>query len=194
MMPVPPPAGVDDGLGHAPAELHCELEAHGFLALGAVRLFERREVEQPLLLGHRDGLATGVADQPVDEVQFGTGHEAFLLVGVGGILGHKDLGGQSGAGTVGGGGPGGVARGWHGEPGGAELQALGNGGRYAPGLECSGGVQPLLLYKEVGHSQLLAEVLDFDQGGAALPESHDVAGIVDGKQFGETPHVGRSRR
>ena len=104
------PGGIDDGVGHPPAKLMGDLKAHGLFALGAARFFQSGQVEQTLLGGNRHGDAPGVADQAVDEVEFGAGDDGLLLVGRGRILGHEDLDWGAGAGAIGGGGSGGVAR------------------------------------------------------------------------------------
>ena len=186
------PCRVYDGVGHSPPELHGQLEAHGLLTLGSVGLLEGGEVEQPLLLGHGNRDAASVADEAVDEVQLGARDEALLLVGVGSVLGHEHLGGEAGPGAVGGGRASGIAGGRHGESGGAKLEALGDGGGDAPGLEGASGIQALFLDEKVGHAQLLAEVLHLDEWRATLAQGHDVAGVVHRQQLLESPHVGRA--
>ena len=143
-----------------------------------------------MLFRHRNCYAAGVADQAVNQVEFGTGHHRLLLVGRGRILGHEHLRWAGGPGPVGRRGAGGVAGRGHGEAGDAQFHRLGYGGGDTPGLEGAGGVQPFFLDVQALQAQLLLQVGGGHKGRAAFAQGYHVVMLGNGHQFGKPPHVG----
>ena len=83
--------GVEDDVGHLPAELLGDLVAHRLLALDPVRLLEGGDLLVAAALGDgRRDQRTGVADQPVDEVQLGAGDHALAPGDRRGVDRHRD--------------------------------------------------------------------------------------------------------
>ncbi|MCH7825722.1 MAG: hypothetical protein IH849_13050 [Acidobacteria bacterium] len=108
---------VDYGVRHPPAKLQSDLQRHDLFAFGAIRLFQRGQVEEMLLLGHGHRLACGVTDVAIDQVELRAGHKALFQVRIRSILGHEHLDINTATSAICCRGPSGVSRGWHGEPG-----------------------------------------------------------------------------
>ena len=146
MMPTPPPGRVEQDVGAPPAELLGDLEAHRLLALDPVRLAQRRGVLPAVPLGdRRRHHPAGVADQPVHQVQLGTGDHALAPGDDRGVDRHRDQRAEPGPGGVRRPRGAGVAVGGHGDPGDAELGGPRHPDRRAAGLERAGRQQPVVL-------------------------------------------------
>src|SRR5207249_7231205 len=65
------PGGVDDHVRQFPIELLGEFVPHGFLALDAVRLFERREAKPAVCVTPCCDASPGVGNQPVHQLNMG---------------------------------------------------------------------------------------------------------------------------
>lgn len=87
---------IDDGIGQPPAELLGQLDPHRFLALGAIRLLECRDVE-PVVLLLPTQRTTSVVDQSLDEGEVGAVDPAFSLCHLRRVFGHEDVRREPGA-------------------------------------------------------------------------------------------------
>ena len=118
--------------------------------------------------------------RPSIMIDVGSVDDAFDVVGEGDVLGHEDVGGDSGGGGVGGERSGGVACGGDGEVLEAVVLRHGDGEAEAAGLEGAGGVGAFFLDVEAGVA------LAVEHGRPALAEGD---GRDVGQDVGVAPHA-----
>ena len=92
---------IKDDVGHFPAELLGQLDAHRLLALDAVGLAQGRAIEPAnALLAFGDELAA-IVDQPVDEVDRGALHRDFADIDGRRVVGTENRRSDAGARAIG---------------------------------------------------------------------------------------------
>ena len=138
---------VEDDVGQPPAELLGELEAHRLLALDAVRLLERRDVEPAHALAPLGDAPAAVVDEPVHERDVGARQRDLAHVDLGRVGRAEHVGLDAGGRGVGGERRAGVAVRRHRHAGDAELLAHRDRERQPARLE-GAGRQPALVLDE----------------------------------------------
>ena len=184
--PTPPPVGIDDHVGHAPAELLGELEAHRLLAFDPVRLFERGRVEHAAARHRARNDLAGVADEPVDQMHVRARHHRFEPVHVRRALRHHDVRLHSGARRVRRPRAARVAVGRHRERGDAELLRARDADRRAARLEARRRQQPFVLDVKV-EAVARARARQREQRRHRLAQAHAVRGIAQRQQLRVAP-------
>ena len=188
------PGGVDDHVGHVPAELLRDLVSHRLLALGPVGLLQGRHVEQAALLGGGARRLARVGYQAVDQYDAGAGDLRLHAIGGRHVLRHEDVGLGAGAGGVRGDRAAGVTGRRYGEPGHAELHGPRHGGGQSARLERRGGIDPLVLDQQIRAAQSSSQSAGPDDGREALAQAHHVAREAHRHQLEVAPHVRGTRR
>src|SRR5580765_8525043 len=84
--------GIDDAVRESSAELLEDLVRHSLLALDAIRFFQSGNIKPTFRFSTLGYNAGAIADQAVDQGDFGSVAFAFHAIGHGHILRHEDVG------------------------------------------------------------------------------------------------------
>ena len=181
---------IEDHVGHVPAQLLGQLQAHGLLSLDAVGLLEGRQVVPAHGLGALADDPGAVVDQAVDPVDPGPVIADLPRRDLRRVLGREDEGLHAGTRPIGRRRGARVAGGGHRDALHPEGLGHGHGEGHAARLERSGGQAAFVLDHDLAAAQALAHAGQRDQRRHRLAQADDVVRPDQGQQLPVAPHVG----